>query len=129
MRVLVATLVLSAGAVAAPVPDERPPDPLAWGYLGVRVETGTLRIASVEPGTPAAKAGLAANDEFVKVGTLRPKEFEEVAKHISSFRPGSLLTVTFRRGARTKDVTVRLGARPADLASPYQKQTSPIPLP
>jgi hypothetical protein len=28
----------------APVPADPPPDPLAWGYLGVQVDPGTLRI-------------------------------------------------------------------------------------
>lgn len=102
----------------APVPPEPLPDPLAWGYLGVRVDQGSLRIRSVEPDTPASKAGLQPEDEFVRVGTLKPETFDEVAEHISGFRPGSLLQVEVRRGSETKTFKVRLGVRPPELPPP-----------
>ena len=106
----------------APVPAGPPPDPLALGYLGVRVEPGTLRIVGIEAGTPAARAGLQPNDEFVRVGDLRPQTFDEVAEHISTFRPGTVLRVEVRRGADVRDFTVRLGVRPAELPSPFRSR-------
>src|SRR5438067_7875226 len=98
---------LTAVAVLAPVPADPPPDPLAWGYLGVRVTQQTLRISQVEPGTPAAKAGIQPEDEIVKVGTLRPRGFEEVADHISSFRPGATMKVEVMRNGEKKEFTVK----------------------
>ena len=122
MRWVVAVvLTWPAAGVAAPVPADPTPDPLAWGYLGVRVENLSLRVSGVEPNTPAARAGLEAGDEFVKIGTLRPRSFEEVIKHISSFRPGSRLTVEVRRGGTTKSFVVRLAARPSDLDPPTRR--------
>lgn len=129
MNSTIATLLL-ASTLAAPVPSEPLPDPLAWGYLGVRVTHGTLKISSVEPGTPAAKAGLQAEDEFVRVGSLKPQEFEEVAEHISGFRPGTAMRVEVRRGSETKVVIVRLGVRPSSLESPpFKGQQRALPQP
>jgi serine protease Do len=115
---LIAGVVVFLGIGLTPVPAEPPPDPLAWGYLGIRVEQGTLEIRGVEPDTPAEKAGLLAGDEIVKIGNLEPRTFDEVAEHIGTFRPGSRLRVEVRRGETTKTFTVRLGVRPADLPPP-----------
>jgi S1-C subfamily serine protease len=122
-------LLLAPSVLAAPVPKERPPDPLAWGYLGVTVNPpGSLQVSSVQPGSPALAAGLMVNDTLVKVGTVTPTSFDEVAEHISSFRPGSLLRVEVRRGDGTKAVVVRLGVRPADLPPPPVKNRLPVPV-
>jgi len=102
----------------APVPAEKPHDPQEWGYLGVRVNNGTLQIVSIEPNTPASKAGLLPDDEFTKIGSLTPTKFEEVAEHISSFRPGSWMKVEVRRGTEIKSFIVKLGVRPPDLPPP-----------
>ena len=102
------------------------PDPLARGYLGVMVEQGALRISTVMPNTPAEKAGLRAGDDFVKVGDLKPQNFEEVRQHISAFRPGTELTIVVRRGEETKTVTVRLIALTPDVPG---QQRNPIPFP
>lgn len=112
----------------APVPAEPPPDPLAWGYLGIRVEQGTLEVRGVEPNTPAERAGLQPGDELVKVGTLEPRSFDEVAEHISTFRPGSKLRVEVRRGDDMKVFTVRLGVRPADLPPPPIRTRPDLPV-
>ncbi len=105
----------------APVPAEKPHDPQEWGYLGVTVNLGTLQISTVEPDTPAAKAGLLPNDEFAKVGTITPISFAEVGEHISSFRPGSWMKVEVRRGNETKSFIVKLGVRPPGLPPPPVK--------
>ena len=111
----------------APVPPGPVPDPLALGYLGIRVLQGQLEVASVEPGTPAERAGLQAGDLLVRVGTLEPRTFEQVAEHISTFRPGTRLRVEVRRGDEVKAVTVRLAARPADLGPP-NRSGGPLPV-
>lgn len=110
----------------APVPTGPAPDPLARGYLGVMVDQGVMRISTVMPNTPAEKAGLRAGDDFVKVGDLKPQNFEEVRQHISAFRPGTELTIVVRRGEETKTVTVRLIALPPDVPG---QQRNPIHFP
>ncbi len=117
-------LTISIGLSPVP-PDAPPPDPLAWGYLGVRVEGGTLRLSGVEPQTPAAKAGLQPGDEIVRIGNLTPTTFEQVAEHICSFRPGSMLRVVVRRDGEEKTYVVRLGVRPGELGPPPNRTRFP----
>ena len=102
----------------APVPTGPAPDPLARGYQGVMVQDGVLRISTVMPNTPADNAGLMVGDEFVKVGDLKPENFEAVRRHISAFRPGTELTIVVRRSGETKTVTVRLIALPPEATQP-----------
>ena len=112
----------------APVPPDPVPDPLAWGYLGIRVLQGSLEVSSVEPDTPAERAGLQSGDRLVKVGTLEPQSFEQVAEHISTFRPGSKLRVEVRRGDAVKVFEVRLGVRPSNLPPPPNGTRPPLPV-
>jgi predicted metalloprotease with PDZ domain len=120
--------LLMAVSLGAPVPKAAEPDPLAWGYLGVRVNQGSMTLSSVEPTGPAIKAGLQAEDQIVSVGTLeKPKSFDEVAEHISNFRPGSMMRVQVRRNGELKSFNVKLGVRPLDLGPPPNKKRIPIP--
>ena len=121
------TLLVLVSVGLAPVPVEPPPDPLAWGYLGVKVNSPSLKIASVEPHTPAAKAGLQPDDDIIQIGTLKPHSFDEVAEHIATFRPGTVLRVVVRRGGETKTFTVRLGVRPPNLDPPNWSRRLPSP--
>jgi S1-C subfamily serine protease len=125
-EVILTLLVLAS--VLAPVPADPPPDPLAWGYLGVRVATGSLMISQIEPNTPAARAGLRVDDDLIEIGSLKPHSFDEVAEHIATFRPGTVLRVVVRRGAETKAFTIRLGVRPPDLPTPVWSRR-PLPHP
>lgn len=112
------TSLLLTTTMMAPLPPEPKPDPLAWGYLGVRVSQGTMFLASVEPDTPASKAGLFAGDELVEVGLLKPQVFEQVVRHICGFRPGTKLKIVVKRGEQRISVSLQLAARPGDIEPP-----------
>lgn len=99
----------------APVPAEPPPDPMARGYMGITVQTGALTIERVEPGLPASKAGLRSGDVLLRVGTLEPREFDQVVSHICSFRPGAVVEIEVQRGNEKKTFKVKLASRPAEL--------------
>jgi len=99
----------------APVPPEPTPDPMARGYMGITVQTGALTIESVQPGLPAAKSGLRGGDVLLRVGTLEPRDFEQVVSHICSFRPGAVVEIEVQRGSERKTFKVRLASRPAEL--------------
>jgi len=121
--------ILMAIAVLAPVPADPRPDPLAWGYLGVRFAAqGSVQIGNVEPGTPAAKAGIQPGDDLVKVGNLRARQYEQVVDYISSFRPGTVVKIEVMRNGETKVFTVTLAARPRDI-DPPRRDRLPIPQP
>lgn len=113
---------LLALAPAAPVPPAAAPDPLAWGFLGVKAMHGSLELTEVDPNTPAERGGLQKGDVLVVVGDVRPRDFGDVIDHIAAFRPGTVLRIQVRRGDDLKTLTVRLGARPAHLGSPKQLQ-------
>ena len=110
------TCLLSGLMLArAPVPPEPAPDPLGRGYMGIQVQTGGLMVDRVEPNTPAAKAGLRSGDLLVRVGTLEPREFQQVVAHVTSFRPGAVIEIEVKRGGELKSVKLKLAARPPEL--------------
>ena len=109
----------------APVPREAVPDPLARGYMGITVGTGTLTVSEVMANLPAAKAGLKAGDQIVRVGTLEPANFDQVIGHITSFRPGAVVEIEIQRGTDRKTFKVKLASRPADIDLP---RTYPVPI-
>ena len=112
------TSLLLTTTMMAPLPPEPKPDPLAWGYLGVRVSQGTMFLDSVEPDTPAKRAGLFAGDEIIEVGLLKPKVFQEVQHLVCDFRPGTKLKIVVKRGEKRISVTLQLAARPSDIPPP-----------
>lgn len=125
MSAITAILLGGMTLTLAPVPPEAPPDPLARGYMGVTVGTGSLTVERVERGLPADKAGLRSGDVLVRVGTLQPQTFDQVIAHICSFRPGAVVEIEVQRGSERKTVRVKLGCRPADLDLPSRH---PLPV-
>lgn len=110
----------------APVPPSAPPDPMARGYMGVTIGEG-VKVARVEPKTPAEQAGLRTDDVILRVGTLHPDSYEQVVAHICSFRPGAVVEVEVRRGSEKKTFKIKLACRPPELDLPY-RYSSPIPI-
>jgi carboxyl-terminal processing protease len=85
---------------------------LAGAYTGVgvwvrRTSTGTLRITSVQPDSPASTAGLHTGDVLVAVAGV-PVAGRTVAQVVTGLRgnPGSEVSVAVRRGTAT--ITTRL---------------------
>ena len=116
--------------VLAPVPPEPKPDPLAKGYVGITVASGELVIADVQPGLPAAKAGVRPGDKIVRVGNLRPHEFGQVVATICSYRPGALIEFEVERAVEgkteRKTFHIKLATRPPELDLP--RGGVPIPV-
>jgi len=91
---------------------------LAGSYTGVgvwirRAPDGTMRVLSIEPASPAAKAGLRRGDALIAVGG-RPTRGRSVADVVSALRgdAGSKVTVVVARGSQ--QITVRLRRAPVD---------------
>ena len=102
------------------------------GWFGVTVETTSSaaqlngqvlvsreypRVASVEPGSPAARAGVLAGDRLLTIRGIDLRSQALEALDLSSLlRPGSTIPMRFERGGDVRQVMVAITARPATFA-------------
>lgn len=70
-----------------------------------------LKISDVTPGSPAAKAGLLAEDIIVKFGDLQIKNIYDYTNALSSHKPGDKIIALVKRGKNTIEVPIELGSR------------------
>jgi serine protease Do len=82
---------------------------LAKGF-GVATAGGAL-LASVGPGSPAAKAGLLSGDVITAVNDKQISGAENLIVTVSQLRPGSQASVKIFRNGTPKTLTVTLGER------------------
>lgn len=80
--------------------------------FGLSRPRGVL-IAEVEPGSPAARAGLRANDVVLSVNGTAVNEQGALNFQIATGRPGETANLQVQRGARVETVRVPLQTRPA----------------
>ena len=102
------------------------------GWFGVTVETTSIatqrdggvivsseypRVASVEPGSPAARAGLMAGDRLLTIRNvdLRRQALEALDLNVL-LRPGAIVPVRIDRAGAIRQMTVAITARPATFA-------------
>lgn len=97
------------------------------GYLGIQMNPEDITeeareyyrlpdrngviVAGVEPGTPAADAGLERGDIIRKVNGEPVKNSRDLLDRIASRRPGERVDLEVLREGRTFEVTVTLGSR------------------
>jgi putative serine protease PepD len=81
-------------------------------YLGVSM-TATGQIAAVEPGSPAAAAGLRQGDVVTAVGSTTVASAADLSAAIADHAVGDKLVVTVNRGGGSSQFTVTLAARAA----------------
>jgi S1-C subfamily serine protease len=80
-------------------------------FLGVSTGDGG-RVASVVAGGPADKAGVRRGDTIVSIDGRAVRNAEDVAQAVQRRRTGDQVSVKVRRGERTLELRVKLGARP-----------------
>ena len=115
--------------------------------LNLPVEQGAL-VQDVQPGSPAAKAGLRAGrtrtdegltlggDIIVKVAGRDVRNPEDVAGAIENKKPGETIEIEFLRGRNRETVDLTLAPRPARVGSssrgglgPPEGGGDPLPFP
>jgi hypothetical protein len=125
----VARLALRVVREAADRPDRlevvrtaAPPPPSDRGersygtYLGAipdfaeRDAPGVL-LTGVRPGSPAERAGIAAGDVLLRVGTTKVLSLQDLAFALRSHRPGDEVEVEWQRGAERRTSRVTLEER------------------
>lgn len=102
---------------------------IAHPYLGVQIATLTpdmaktnnedpnsaielpvtdgVLVVRVLPNTPAAVAGLRRGDVITKVEGVRVKQADQLQSRVDQVKVGASLNVTFRRGDRTQNLSVK----------------------
>ena len=92
-------------------------DGCSWGRLGVKAAdldpgqaqdlgiSGAAQVVSVEPASPAAKAGLVTGDLITRLGMTKIESVTDLVAALSEHHPGDELVVEYRRGI---DVAVGL---------------------
>jgi S1-C subfamily serine protease len=79
--------------------------------FGIDAESGVV-VESVEPGSPAAAAGLRPGDVIVAVEGKPLESAEQLLGEIRARRPGQPLRLRVLRDGQERDVTVTLGEQP-----------------
>jgi putative serine protease PepD len=77
----------------------------------VGVESGAF-VESIEPGTPAAQAGLQPEDIIVAVDGAPIGSMEDLVVAVRDREVGESLAITYRRGDVEQTVSVTLAERP-----------------
>jgi S1-C subfamily serine protease len=81
-------------------------------YLGIRVATqltGGVLVASVEPGGPAASAGIKPGDLIVTVNKTTVTNTDDLATVLAQLKPGQKIPVEVIRNGKRLTIEVTLG--------------------
>jgi S1-C subfamily serine protease len=101
---------ISLGTVLA-VPPEKPGRARLGILMSHEDEDDGVRVAEVDAGSPAARAGLREGDRVLAIDGLRVGSIDEVVSALSEKRPGETIAITLGRGGRTLSVRATLGER------------------
>ena len=83
------------------------------GVLLASTSAGGAEIAQVQPGTPAASAGLKAHDLITAINGKAITSTDQFIATVDNYAPGQTVTMTVSRGGQSQQITVHLGTRPA----------------
>jgi putative serine protease PepD len=110
-----------SNAVRDTVPQLKSGQGVQHAYLGVSTAPPTsgsgAEIGSVNPGSPADRAGAEVGDIVTEVDGEQVHEPEDIATAIADNKPGDRVTVRVRRNGREQTLDVTLGNRPATAPS------------
>ena len=86
--------------------------PAAYGYLGVSTESdsGFLRIRHVHRGSPADRAGMAAEDVITAINSQKISNYQELLSQLQRFQPASKVSVSLLRSGQILEIPVILGS-------------------
>jgi S1-C subfamily serine protease len=86
--------------------------PVAAQY-GISRDTGVL-IGQVQPGSPAATAGLQQGDVIIGLGSVNVQSLQDLQQALTTqFKPGDQVAVKIDRNGTTQTVNVTLGTSPS----------------
>ena len=88
----------------------------ASGYLGIGIaNTSSMQIASVESGSAAAAAGIAAGDTLTSLGDTTITSYDVLRSTLAAYQPGDQVSIGWTDGSgQTHTATVTLGESPVN---------------
>ncbi|MCS6801738.1 MAG: PDZ domain-containing protein [Chloroflexota bacterium] len=115
---LVIGLVVGTGVVAAQTPPTQTPgaqQQQTRGWLGVVLNESNnqVTVRSVVPDSPAARAGIQANDRIVSINGQNVTTIAQVQNILNPLQPNAQVQIVLNRNNATQTVTVTLGTVPA----------------
>jgi putative serine protease PepD len=96
-------------------------DPTVTGGAAISKNTNSNGAQPVQPGTPAAKAGLQAGDLITAVNGTTVNSVNQFVATIANYAPGNTVTLTVSRGGQTKSIKLTLGSQPASATTESQQ--------
>ena len=90
--------------------------PVPHAYLGVssgESPQGGAVIGQVNPGGPAAKAGIRQGDRVVQIGSQPVRDPDDLSAAVNDRKPGEKVEVVVERGGERRTLTVTLGTQPS----------------
>ncbi|MBV9363075.1 MAG: trypsin-like peptidase domain-containing protein [Solirubrobacterales bacterium] len=88
-------------------------DPAVSGGAAIGTTTSQSGAQPIQPGSPAAKAGLQGGDIITAVNGTHVASVNQFVATIANYAPGDSVTLTVNRGGQTKTLKLTLGAQPA----------------
>ncbi|MDQ2754910.1 MAG: PDZ domain-containing protein [Actinomycetota bacterium] len=82
------------------------------------------RLDVVQPGTPAATAGLQCNDIVTNIGTSPVHTAQDLVNVIHQHRPGDSVEITVKRAGAARTVIAKLTGTPAIAGKPVAPSTA-----
>jgi putative serine protease PepD len=97
-------------------------DPTVSGGAGIAKGSTQSGAQPIQPGSPAAKAGLQGGDIITAVNGTHVASVNEFVATIANYAPGDTVTLTVNRSGRTKTIKLTLGSQPASASSSQSQQ-------
>ncbi len=97
-------------------------DPSVSGGAAIAKASTSGGASPIQPGSPAAKAGLQAGDVITAVNGTAVASINQFVATIANYAPGDTVTLTVNRGGQTKSIKLTLGAQPATASTLSQSQ-------
>ncbi len=95
--------------------------------LGLPDAKGAL-VGDVQPGNPAAKAGMKPGDVVLKINGVAVDDSSDLVRKISDLKPGSHATVTVWRNGAEKELSLTLGERGTETADKEKESAKTAPV-
>jgi S1-C subfamily serine protease len=89
---------------------------VSHAFVGVFLNassTGGAQISSVQPNTPASRAGILQGDLVTAIDGKSIASTQQFIETVDTYSPGQTITLTIKRDGNTKDIKLTLGTRPS----------------